>query len=341
MSHQTGIRAAESLQKSFATSKDGKVRMMKVIIEDEQLKLAHSYPAQGNWEQDYDNAVLPQLEDKSPCYILYRLDEADSSGYRWIYISYVPDFAPVRQKMLYAATRATLKTEFGGAHIKDEVFGTAKDDVSLKGYHKHLASEKAPPPLTFAEEELAEIKKKETGVEISVDTRHQTISGVAFPMSKDAADNIKLLKAGKVEYVQLSLELQQERIDLADTDNIPVGSLASKVPLDHARYHLFRFKHTHEGDYQEAIIFIYSMPGYKCSIKERMLYSSCKAPLLEVIEQQLGVELARKLEIDDPSELTEANIYNEVHPPKNVAKQKFAKPKGPAGRGPKRLTKRE
>lgn len=32
----------------------------------------------------------------------------------------------VRQKMLYAATRATLKKEFGGGHIKDEVFGTVK-----------------------------------------------------------------------------------------------------------------------------------------------------------------------------------------------------------------------
>lgn len=28
--------------------------------------------------------------------------------------------------MLYAATRATLKKEFGGGHIKDEVFATAK-----------------------------------------------------------------------------------------------------------------------------------------------------------------------------------------------------------------------
>lgn len=28
--------------------------------------------------------------------------------------------------MLYAATRATLKKEFGGGHIKDEIFATAK-----------------------------------------------------------------------------------------------------------------------------------------------------------------------------------------------------------------------
>jgi hypothetical protein len=37
-------------------------------------------------------------------------------------------FAPsqVRLKMLYAATRATVKKEFGGGHIKDELFGTVK-----------------------------------------------------------------------------------------------------------------------------------------------------------------------------------------------------------------------
>lgn len=32
--------------------------------------------------------------------------------------------------MLYAATRATLKKEFGGGHIKDEIFATAKVGVT-------------------------------------------------------------------------------------------------------------------------------------------------------------------------------------------------------------------
>ena len=36
------------------------------------------------------------------------------------------------------------------------------------------------------------------------------------------------------------------------------------------------------------------MPGYSCSIKERMLYSSCKAPLLELI-QSLGVTITKKV----------------------------------------------
>lgn len=38
------------------------------------------------------------------------------------------------------------------------------------------------------------------------------------------------------------------------------------------------------------------MPGYSCSIKERMLYSSCKAPFLDLI-QSLGVTIAKKVSI--------------------------------------------
>ena len=45
-----------------------------------------------------------------------------------------------------------------------------------------------------------------------------------------------------------------------------------------------------------------------------------------------------QMEVDDPSNLTEQYIYDEVHPVKNAARQMFAKPKGPAGRGPRRVT---
>lgn len=37
------------------------------------------------------------------------------------------------------------------------------------------------------------------------------------------------------------------------------------------------------------------MPGYKCSIKERMLYSSCKSRLLDSVEQDFRLEIAKKV----------------------------------------------
>ena len=42
-------------------------------------------------------------------------------------------------------------------------------------------------------------------------------------------------------------------------------------------------------------VFIYSMPGYQCPIKERMLYSSCKGPLLQIAEEVIGMEIPKKV----------------------------------------------
>lgn len=44
---------------------------------------------------DYDTLVLSALEEKQPCYILYRMDNSNELGYEWIFIAYSPDFSPV------------------------------------------------------------------------------------------------------------------------------------------------------------------------------------------------------------------------------------------------------
>ncbi|XP_046584944.1 twinfilin-2-like [Haliotis rubra] len=342
MSHQTGISASKGLADFFAICKDGSIRLVKVSIEDEQLVLSHNEQPVNTWEEDYDQLILPLLEEKQPCYIFFRTDELGGTGdtYQWIFISWSPDFSPVRQKMLYAGTRATLRKEFGGNYIKDEVFGTAREDVTLAGYRKHRQSQQAPATLTYAEEELDLIKKNEVHAEIGIDTKHQTVQGVMFPLTQAARDKVLQYKEGMYSYIQLSLDLKEEVVDVALVEeDINLSRLSSKVPMDHARYHLINFKHTHEGDYMENTVFIYSMPGYKCSIKERMLYSSCKSPLTDTLEMSYGIPIVKKIEIDDPKELTAEFLQEEIHPKKNAVRQSFAKPKGPGGRGPRRMTK--
>ncbi|OXU23064.1 twinfilin isoform X2 [Nasonia vitripennis] len=339
MSHQTGIKANDALKKIFAKCRDGKIRVLKVSIENEELAPSTSSKPVGKWQNDYDKLIKPLIEENQPAYILYRLDtKSPDSGYDWLLISWSPDTAPVRQKMLYASTKATLKQEFGSASIKEELHGTVPEDISLDGYHRHKRNDAAPAPLTTAEEELAELKKTTVHTDYSVETRHQTLSGVAFPVTDEAKQAITDLGKGVHEYVQLKIDTEEEKIHLVMAGEVSLDKLPTKVPSDSARYHLYNFKHTHEGDYIEAIVFIYSMPGYSCTIRERMLYSSCKAPLLELI-QSLGVTIAKKLEIDDGMELTEAFLQDELHPKVNLHRPKFAKPKGPPNRGGKRITK--
>lgn len=39
------------------------------------------------------------------------------------------------------------------------------------------------------------------------------------------------------------------------------------------------------------------MPGYTCSIKERMLYSSCKNRLLDEVERDYQLEVTKKVQM--------------------------------------------
>ena len=43
--------------------------------------------------------------------------------------------------------------------------------------------------------------------------------------------------------------------------------------------------------------FIYTMPGYNCSIKERMLYSSCRNAVVESLEID-GIQIVKKVRIN-------------------------------------------
>ncbi|XP_072242305.1 twinfilin-1-like [Leuresthes tenuis] len=341
MSHQTGIQAGNDVKDIFASARGGdQYRVLKIVIEDEQLTLGGTRKASKKWDQEYDSLVLPLLEDDVPCYILYRLDSTNNQGYEWVLLAWSPDHSTVRHKMLYAATRATLKKEFGGGHIKDEIFGTTKDDLNFSGYRKYLTSQAAPLPLTAAEEELRQIKLNEVQTDISVDTKQQTLQGVAFPIHKEAAEALVRFREKNINYVQLKIDAANEIILLCNTEPTELKDLPRRVPKDSPRYHFFLYKHSHEGDYLESTVFIYSMPGYKCSIRERMLYSSCKNNLVDMVEDKLQIEIEKKLEIENGEELTSDFLYEEVHPKQHAHKQAFAKPKGPAGkRGGRRITR--
>ena len=48
----------------------------------------------------YDLLVHRSLERAEPCFIMYRLDTKNHSGYEWLFISYSPDNSPVRAASL-------------------------------------------------------------------------------------------------------------------------------------------------------------------------------------------------------------------------------------------------
>lgn len=310
--------------------------MIKISIVDEKLVSGGSANAVGTWDSDYDAAVLPALEEDHPCFIIYRLDTKNAYGYNFILLSYTPDFSHVREKMLYASTRSTLKSTFGSNYIADEVFGSLVEDVSHSGYLKHKMHVEAPAPLTSAEIEVKEIKANETTVHIGTSTKKSMATGVQFPLEDEARVQLQRITDGAINYVQLNLDLKSETIKLAQADNVDVDAISSLIPDNSARYHVFVYRHNHEGDQQTATVFVYSCPGYNCGIKERMLYASCKSPLLDTLEQDFGFVFDKKLEIGGSSDFSQEFLYDQLHPKKQAFVQKFARPKRP-GKGGSRV----
>ena len=68
-------------------------------------------------------------------------------------------------------------------------------------------------------------------------------------------------------------------------------------------------------------------PGNK-SIKNRMLYPLMKRAVLTIAEQEAGLTITKKFEVEDPSEITEQGVTEDLHP-KTAARSGFSRPKRP------------
>lgn len=56
--------------------------------------------------------------------------------------------------------------------------------MTFDGYQRHLTCQSAPGPLTREELEREEVKEAQNDVAVSVDSKHQTLSGIQFPLDK-------------------------------------------------------------------------------------------------------------------------------------------------------------
>ena len=356
MSHQTGIQPNEELSKFMTKAKDSsKYRIFKVSIKNEQLVLDGHEQSSGKLEQDFAQFVKRLVLDQQPCYLLIRLDSKNTSTktYDWHLIVWSPELSPVREKMLYASTKATLKKDFGSAHLTLDYFATVQDDLSFEAYQsfverkrKEENGEHDPELLTTQEQDLKLIRKEEAELSSVNSKPTKTLPGVEFPLTPAAMTALQDLKDGVISYLQLSIHITNEVIDLVKRENhkeFDVSDLPSKVPTDSPRYHLFLLPHNHEGLYYKSTIFVYSVIGSGCSVKERMLYSSCKNALMSVLKDKIGISLDKKIECDDPKELTMEYLLDQLHPKDHEngnSKKVFEKPSGPSGkRGFRRLIK--
>jgi len=334
MSHSSGIPVSTALKNAFSTTK----RVIKVqIVNEEMVPVGEKGHSGKSWEQDLD-LVTGVLEIDQPSYILFNKSPENNE---WILFCYVPDKSKVKDKMLYASSRAALKQQLGSGYFIDDVFGTVPGDFSLKGYSLHVTSKKTDSPLT--ESEQIRQSEMESGPVYSGGTTTY-VHGVAFPVDSAVTQAVKKLLSGQLSYVQCAVDISQEKIILDHTDKIEFTSLAFKIPLAEPRFHFFSYTHSFEDQTVTSIVYIYSCPdGSKgttsAPVKQRMLYSSSKANVSELINAAGGT-IAVRLEVNAGEDIVEDEVFRQIHPTAPVKAQTFSRPMRP-GKGARKLIKED
>jgi len=338
MSHSSGIPVSSKLRDSFGTAISGNTRLVKVQIEEEQLVPVATKPVSKDF--DGDLSYIPDLLDAgTPSYILYK---TNSDQPQFILFFYVPSKSKVKDKMLYASTRSNLKQQLGNSYFVDEVFGDSASDFSPQGYKHHVESKKTEAPLT--EQEQIKRNEMESG-EIYSGGASTYVHGVAFPVEANATNAVKKLLNGEVDYVQIAIDCDNEKIVLGKSERgISIDDLKSKIPIDEPRFHFFGYNHEFEGSNVTSFVYIFSCPdgskGTKSApVRMRMLYSSSKANVAEIVKS-VGGAINAKIEINTGDEINEDELVNLLHPIKAEAKQNFSRPARP-GKGGARLIRKQ
>ncbi|KIJ63252.1 hypothetical protein HYDPIDRAFT_113217 [Hydnomerulius pinastri MD-312] len=351
MAATSGIGVTEELTQAFSATIDSKsVRFIKVVIQNESLVPVTSIEVSGSLEEDLVQ-LQDHLEDQEPCYILAQLDNPPSE---WLLISYVPDSAKVRDKMLYASTRNSLTKSLGSTVFTDSIFATSKADVTPEGYAAHKRHQAAPKPLSAREQEMADIKaaEREAGTKYEgsrVRQNHLGQSEVGYKWHQDAEDAVKELSTGEGNrLVVLQINASEEMVLKEKTTVEDVNALSSSIPISEPSFSIFAWANSYSTTGRD-IVFIYSCPSTS-PIKSRMVYSSGALFIFRSVKALLGDEstfvlASRKIETTDPKELNEAYLKEELNFGEGIGnggdnnagtdgapKPAFARPKGPGRR---------
>lgn len=126
----------------------------------------------------------------------------------------------------------------------------------------------------------------------------------------------------KIDTATETLVLDSSHEDVAPAD------LSGLISKEDPRFTFFVMA---AGNEQEPkIVFIYTCPE-KSKIKERMIYASSRARVVSLAEQEVGLQIAKRLEGSDPAEFTAEVLGKEFEVQKEESKG-FARPKRPGRR---------
>lgn len=307
MSHSAPVAVSEDLVASFrSASSSSRVRFIQATLEDESIVEVFAHNRGSSLEEDF-SAMVERGKEGQAAYFLFRLKDGEES---WLLITFVPEGVTVKDKMLYASAKGTLKDKLGHAHFVEEHHATSKEELSYQHFKGSLQpadsrseAEKMHDLVLEQEEEVREEQQQKLVANDEKRSSGNLGSGgyhsVSIPLSSSAKAELDRLKSGQINFLQLSIN------DAKTEVNAPVAKAVSSMQEAEKEIHTAEprfYVYTHTRGGSPSNVFVYCCPE-KAPPKLRMVYSTAKLTVAGLITQH-GVALApKKIEIRDPVDL--------------------------------------
>ena len=311
----------------------------------------NTIPLQSDFSSDLSQ-LASHLSPTAARYVLLKLAPGEPDGYAAV--TYVPNAALVREKMLFASTRLTLVRELGIERFRETLFATEAAELTAEGWAKHQKHSTQAAPLTQEEEGQAGLREAEAqesggttarkghvgskldaittedGLEEKLGELMQEGNGgllvqlVSLPsgICSRGDDNNK-----KTNNARQYFNLPDETLRVASsTPSVSPAQLASTLSQTDPRFSFYSYPGS-----TTQIVYMYTCPTAS-KVKQRMMYSTSKRFVQMIAEQKAGVVVAKSLEATEFEDLSEQALAQEFGGDDKAEKKTFSRPKRPGRR---------
>ncbi|KAL6939794.1 hypothetical protein ACO0RG_003640 [Hanseniaspora osmophila] len=277
---------------------------------------------------------------EQPLYVLIPHNLVDPStnttGSTIVYdlVTYVPDCAPIRNKMLYASSKLNLQRQIGGSKINKNIMLTCLDELRYDNLVEDLKDEDMEELQKQDKQEqdmFVKLKKQQmTSNAVYANPNTTNASKLTFQIIDEKNDLDKLFQNESTgnNFIKLVIDTKDEVIKVVDLQSIQSKAEVSSH-INEISYNIYR----DGSDYY----FIYACPSGS-KVKERMLYASSRQGCIKHLIQTYNSvfkEFVRIIEIGDPEDLHTSDLSPDYHAQDETeteSMKRFNRPRGPPRR---------
>lgn len=327
MATKSGITAAESLILAFK-SLDKPVLAIKINDDSSQLIEDLTVPQPTSDSLDDVFASLHSHFEKqypSPGYAVFPREGGHA------FVSFIPDSAPIRTKMLYASTKNTIIQELGSSHFGNRyvLALTELEELSKHHYDHVTAASNDTAVYSASERTLQEVNQLEklTLSQASTSKELPSMHGsqLLFKVEAHVREELEGDLLGSL--VLLNLNTTSETVHLLekipDVSDVVAAVSSSKAPATGGPFYAIY------GYAAGKLAFIYLCPSGS-KVRDRMLYAANKQGFLAYLKSSLDGTVEHVLEVGDIDEL-EVSVFDNK-PAEAARTQRITRPKGPRRR---------